>query len=124
MTNFELMRDRLQIRAGIYDRHIPKDYDFATLQKTQWSPEFEQYMRNRLIMGALRYGLLLDKKKKRNKYDLLGAIKSKVQKYVETGNKEYLVDIANYCLLEFECNDHPKAHFHALDEHHDHCKLK
>lgn len=123
MTNFELMRDRLQIRAGIHDRHVPEGYDLATLQKTEWSTEFEQYMRNRLIMGAFRYGLMAEKKK-RNKYNLLGTVRSKIKKYVETGNKEYLVDIANYCLLEFECNDHPNAHFHALDDHHDHCKLK
>lgn len=123
MTNFELMHDRLERRAGLIPAAKPK-YDFATLQKTEWSPQFEQYMRNRLIMGALRYGLLSEKRKKGGKWELLEAIKTKIEKYEETGNTEYLVDAANYCLLAFECDSHPNKHFHALDDHHDHCKPK
>ena len=33
------------------------------LKKSEWSEEFETYMRNRLIMGAIRYGRIGDKNK-------------------------------------------------------------
>jgi hypothetical protein len=123
MTNFELMRDRLERRAGLLPPPSAR-YDFATLQKTEWSPTFEQYMRNRLIMGAMRYEPLIVKKSKPGRWDLIGAVKKKMERYEETGNTEYLVDIANYCMLAFECDDHPNKHFHALDDHHEHCEIK
>lgn len=75
-------------------------------------------------MGALRYGTMEQKRKRAVPWDLVGAIKKKLELYDATGNLEYMVDIANYCLLEFEFGSHPKRHFTALDNHHDHCKLK
>ena len=123
MTNFELIRDRLERRAGLLPP-LEAKYDFATLQITEWSPTFEQYMRNRMLMGALRYGRLDEKRKKPGRWDLIGAVKKKIERYQETGNTEYLVDIANYCLIVFECDDHPLKHFKALDDHHEHCEVK
>lgn len=125
MTNFDMMRERLLRRAGI-DLPTPpfKPSDLATLQKTEWSDLFETLMRNRLLMGAFRYGTMEEKRRNatKNRWDLLGAIKAKCELYEETGNTEYLVDMANYCLLAFEFDPHPKKHFSALDDHHDHCK--
>lgn len=117
------MRERLEAMAGIHPQPT-RQFNFASLQTTEWSDDFERLMRNRLIMGCLRYGPMVWKKKNGNKWDLLGAINKKVGLYVKTGNTEYLVDAANYLLLEFECGEHPNKHFNALDDHSDHCKLK
>lgn len=127
MTNFEYLRERLHKQAGLFEvqsRFKPTDY--KKLQRTEWSNLFEKLMRNRLIMGALRYGTLEDKKinAKQNRWNLLQALQSKIESYEQTGNTEYLVDAANYCLLAFECDPHPNKHFHALDNHHDHCRRK
>lgn len=118
------MRERLYCRAGLFD---PPEHrlDLESLEKTEWSPTFERLMRNRLLMGALRYGTMAHKRKAmKSKWDLIGAIKKKVELYDKTGNTEYLVDMANYCLLAYEFDGHPLKHFHALDDHHEHCKLK
>ena len=119
----EIIRNRLLQQAGLADIPQPK-FKLADLEKSEWSTTFEGYMRNRLLMGAMRYGTLAEKRKRKIKWDLMGAIESKIKLHHETGNDEYLVDIANYCLLEFEVGDHPKKHFRALDNHHDHCKTK
>jgi hypothetical protein len=123
ITNFEHLRERLLSRAGLVTPPKPK-YSFTDLEKSEWSPRFEELMRNRLLMGAFRYGLLEEKRKIGRKWDLVGAIEEKMKLYKDTGNTEYLVDIANYCLLEFECGFHPNKHFRALDDHHNHCKVK
>lgn len=83
-------------------------------------------MRNRLLMGALRYGTMKEKAvlTSQNRWDLVGAIGYKIKKYEETGNAEYLVDAANYCLLAFEFDPHPRKHFSSLDDHADHCQKK
>ena len=84
------------------------------LKKTEWSPEFEQYMRNRLIMGAIRYGRL--KAKGKSKYNRIDSIRQRLDLYLVDGNGEHLVDIANLCLLEFEEPNHPNFHFKAADD--------
>ena len=73
--------------------------DLTVLRDTEWNPEFEMFMRNRLLMGAFRYGTFADKAKVR--FDCTGYAKKKIDLYLETGNLECLVDAANMCLLEF-----------------------
>lgn len=118
----ELLRERLLRQAGLFEP--PRRPSLAELEETEWSKEFERLMRNRMLMGALRYGRLEDKRKKGAKWNLLEPIQTKVKLYEETGNTEYLVDAANYCLLAFECDNHPLKHFKALDDHSDHCKRR
>jgi len=87
---------------------------FAEMQESEWSPEFEKLMRNRLMMGSIRYGKL--KATGKPAYDRTASIMKRLEKYKETGNKEFLVDCANLCLVEFvECK-HPNAHFSAIDD--------
>lgn len=84
------------------------------LRETQWSEAFEKLMRNKLVMGALRYGKLHDTNKP--KFDRIGSIRIRIEAYILSGNKEYLVDIANLCLLEFEEGNHPYSHFESIDD--------
>ena len=113
-TNFELIRTRLLRRAGIPHGPEPKYLKYDDLERSEWSPDFERYMRNRLIMGALRYGLLHAPGKP--KYDRIGSIIRRLETYQKDGNLEHLVDAANLCLMEFEEGDHPLKHFRAHDD--------
>jgi hypothetical protein len=96
--------------------------DVKELEKTEWSLKFEKYMRRRLVMGALRYGKINGKGKP--KYDYVDAIIRRAELYRETGNQEYLVDVANCCLVEFEQAGHPKAHFSSIDDTTEHFQVK
>lgn len=99
---------------------VKKIAPLEELQQTEWSSEFEQLMRNRLIVGAIRYQRFNHPDKPN--YNRIGAIERKLKAYIESGNTELLVDIANYCLLEFVFGSHPKKHFHAQDDV-DHCRI-
>lgn len=90
------------------------------LRRSEWSREFIQLMRNRLLMGAFRYGLLVEKRM-HNKYDMIGSLKRRIEMYEETGNMEYMVDAANLCMLEFECPSHKNPSWEATDDG-EHCK--
>ena len=98
-------------------RHLLRDIEGGSLeelQESEWSPSFESMMRNRLIIGAMRYGRLSMPGKK--DWDRIGSIKTRVDAYIKTGNLEHLVDIANLCLCEFVEGRHPKRHFHSTDD--------
>lgn len=84
------------------------------LKQSEWSPVFEQLMRNRLIMGSIRYGRLCAHGKPQ--LDRIGSMLKRLNLYTKTGNMELLVDIANMCLLEFMEGNHPTRHFHAVDD--------
>jgi hypothetical protein len=74
-------------------------------------------MRNRLIMGAMRYGTFAEHEAAGgNGYDNVGSAIERLHKYQETRNAEHLVDAANLCLKEFRVGDHPLKHFAAADD--------
>lgn len=85
--------------------------DPRALEHTEWCREFEVLMRNRLIMGGMRYGRIGDPTKP--KYDRARSILNRILRYEEGGNKEHLVDVANEAMLEYREPSHPKAHWEA-----------
>ena len=91
-----------------------KDTTLAELFASEWSPEFEDLMRNRLVMGAFRYGLIGAKNKPT--YNRVTAAIKRLAEYELTGNDELLVDVANFMLLEFVEGVHPFKHFAASDD--------
>jgi len=100
--------------VNIKELPTPEILDYEDLRKSEWSPKFEELMRERLILGAYRYGRIFAKDKP--KYDRIASIIKRLRKFEVDGNKEHLVDAANLCLLEFvECN-HPNAHFTSIDD--------
>ena len=109
-----------EMPEGIYVR--PEPFDLKKLTDSEWSPKFEEYMRHRLIFGAQRYGKLNGKNKP--KYDYVDSIIKRAEMYRKTGNQEYLVDIANCCLVEFAQNGHPNAHFSPADDDGVHVEIK
>ena len=72
---------------------------FDELKETEWNADFEQYMRNRLIFGAMRYGRLGAKNKP--KYDRVKDMIRRLKEYEVDRNSEHLVDVANICMCEF-----------------------
>lgn len=90
--------------------------DYESLKRTQWSDRFEKLMRNRLIMGALRYGLNFMHIPSKANYDRIADVRGRLDKYEVTGNMEYLVDGANLLMLEFEEGNHLNKHFAAADD--------
>ena len=112
MTVTEAIRKHLLESRGLVPRApLP---DLESLKKSEWSSTFEQMMRTRLFMGALRYGLLNSRGKPQ--YDRMRSARQRIALYEETGNLEILVDVANMMLLEFEEGQHPLRHIRLQDD--------
>lgn len=106
------IRDNLLKDVNLNDSLMNKSIE--ELKRISWSPEFETLMRNRLLVGAFRYGLLNEEGKPA--FDSVGSAIKRLELYLETGNTEHLVDAANLCLVEFVEGKHPKKHFKAEDD--------
>jgi len=71
-------------------------------------------MRNRLIMGAFRYGRIQDHAFA--KYDLIKEVKKRIDKFTDSNNLEHLVDAANMCLLAFVNGQREGKKMEAIDD--------
>lgn len=80
---------------------------------SEWSEEFLQGMRDRMSMSYFKYGPVRDAYP--SKVNALESLRARVEKYEQTGNTEWLMDAANFCMIEFMCPAHKRAHFKATD---------
>ena len=81
-----------------------------SVPKDQIDTDFIQGMLNRMAFGFHNYGHA------RRKYDRPQNVKNvrlRLKKYRETGNTEWLIDAANFAMMEFMVPAHPRAHFRA-----------
>jgi hypothetical protein len=104
-------------KCGLPEKPLQKNKQadtFSNLKKSEWDSKFEVLMRNRLILGALRYGKM--KSANKPQYDRVSSMIKRLRNYSDSGNKEFLVDVANLCMLEFVECQHPNAHFSSVDD--------
>lgn len=50
-----------------------------------------------------------------HKVDAIGSLTTRLREYAKTGNTEYLVDAANFAMIEFILPRHPNAYFEGTD---------
>lgn len=75
--------------------------DFEAILKTEYSTAFDEHRKKAMINSFYKYG---PAKKNYGEYKCMDALKNielRLQKYKDTGNTEYLVDVANFAMLEF-----------------------
>jgi hypothetical protein len=88
---------------------------------SEFSKEFAQGMVDRMAASFFKYGRVAEGFPNRIRALQLdgerdeGCLEMKLRKYRETGNTEWLMDAANYCLIEFMHPRHPNAHFRPTD---------
>ncbi len=83
------------------------------LPASEFSDRFIEYMRNRMAVSFHKYGKVADAYP--TKVDALKSLAQRVEKYRDTGNTEWLVDAANFAMIEFMCPSHLDAHFKGTD---------
>lgn len=103
-------------KCGLPEEESPVKVDMDRLRKEQMSDRFLELMRNRMALGTLRYGRWQEHKSKGVIYDRVGAMRLRLLLFEQTGNTEYLVDVANFAMIEFEISDHPNKHFSPKDD--------
>ena len=79
--------------------------------RTEWSQPFLQGMIDRIGVSYHKYGAVADAKG----IDVIKSLKVRLDRYVATGNTEWLMDVANYAMFEFMHPKHASAHFRATD---------
>lgn len=80
----------------------------------EYSEKFDKLRRNRVETSFYKYGSAKQNFGNGN-VQAIPTLELCLRKYKDTGNTEYLCDLANYAMFEFMYPQHPKAHFRATD---------
>ena len=90
--------------------------------KTEYSNKFDSIRKDMMIMSYYKYGPLQTNHGKENHMDAIANLKLRLAKYEETGNTEYLCDVANFAMIEFMSPQKENAVYVGTDN--SNCKLE
>ena len=88
--------------------------DRADIERTEVSEQFIQGMRDRMVVSFYKYGHLAEAYPE--KVDAIGSLTERLRRYAADGNTEWLMDAANFAMIEFMRPRHPQAHFKGTDD--------
>lgn len=81
--------------------------------RTEFSADFVQHMKNAMALSYYKYGPISEGYPTR--VDAVGSLMDRLREYAKTGNTEYLVDVANFAMIEFMHPRHPDAKYEPKD---------
>lgn len=82
--------------------------------ETEFNKDFVELMKNRMTISYHKYGPVISNYGSCN-VDAIKSLEKRLKKYEETGNVEWLVDVANFAMIEYMCPQHKNAHFKGTD---------
>lgn len=80
---------------------------------SEFSRPFVQGMCDRMGMSFAKYGKVADAYP--DKVDAIASLRVRLERYMATGNTEWLMDVANFAMIEYLRPRHPAAHFAPTD---------
>lgn len=100
----------------VLDKMVCKEIDrskkLEEIMTTEYSENFDTLRKNRMVVSFCKYGAVADN----YGCSLINSIDNleiRLKKYKETGNTEFLVDVANFAMIEFMYPKHKDAYFDA-----------
>lgn len=82
---------------------------------SEFSEPFAQGMADRMAVSYCKYGAVAEAYPSR--LDAIASLRKRLDRYEADGNTEWLMDVANFAMIEFMHPRHPRAHFRATDAH-------
>lgn len=75
--------------------------NFGKILKTEYSEKFDEIRKKAMITSYFKYGPLKDNYSNYKCMDALSCLQKRIEKYLKTGNTEFLADAANFAMIEF-----------------------
>jgi hypothetical protein len=88
-------------------------YSNPALPESEASQPFIKGMLDRMAMSFTKYGPLAEAYPDR--VSAIESLEKRLAKYIATGNTEWLMDVANFAMIEYMRPAHREAHFRATD---------
>ena len=89
--------------------------EYYDILETEYSEKFDVIRKHAMVMSYYKYGPLQENYKTKKTIDAIKSLEKRLAKYKETGNTEFLADVANFAMIEFMNPQLPGAHYQATD---------
>lgn len=89
--------------------------DVNGILKTEYSEKFDEIRKAMMVTSYFKYGSMQENYEKFKCMDAIGNIEKRLAKYLETGNTEFLADVANFAMIEFMYPSIPGAKYTPTD---------
>lgn len=87
--------------------------EVSQILATEFSEDFARGMRDRMVVSFYKYGPVAEGFP--HKVNAITSLTDRLRKYAETGNTEFLMDAANFAMIEYMHPAHPAAFFEGTD---------
>jgi hypothetical protein len=85
----------------------------SAIPASEVSQPFVQGAADRMSVSFCKYGAVANAYPA--KVDAIESLRKRLDRYVETGNTEWLMDVSNFAMIEFMHPRHPQAHYKPTD---------
>lgn len=102
-VSFHEQKEQIMNREDILKTEYSKKFDELMSSEIQGEidPHFNELRKNMMVVSFYKYGPVRDNYEKHKCMDTIGNMKKRLQKYKETGNTEFLADVANFAMIEY-----------------------
>lgn len=87
----------------------------SDILKTEYSERFDTLRKKAMETSYYKYGPLKKNYSEYSCMDAIGNLKKRLEMYEKTGNTEFLVDVANFAMIEFMYPQNENAHYKPTD---------
>jgi hypothetical protein len=89
--------------------------DLNKILEKEYSFKFDEIRKKMMQTSYFKFGTVEDNYKTIGGLKAIPSLKAKLKEYEETGNTEFLADVANFAMIEFMYPQHPNAYYKATD---------
>lgn len=88
--------------------------EYEKVLSTEYSERFDKIRKDMMVMSHYKYGFIKENCEKKC-VDIIATLEKRLKAYKDSGNTEFLADIANFAMIEYMHPQHPEAHYKATD---------
>jgi hypothetical protein len=88
--------------------------EYEKILSTEYSETFDKIRKDAMVMSHYKYGFIKENAQKKAVH-YIETLEKRLQKYKDTGNAEFLADVANFAMIEFMYPQHPNGHYKPTD---------
>ena len=85
------------------------------LLSTEYSEKFDKIRKDMMRISYFKFGPVKQNYKIVGGLDAIASLKAKLQEYEDTGNTEFLADVANFAMIEFMYPQKEGAYYKGTD---------
>lgn len=89
-------------------------YNDALLE-TEYSEKFDEIRKKMMVTSYYKFGAVKQNYKVVGGLNAVASLKAKLQEYEDTGNTEFLADVANFAMIEFMYPQKEGAKYNPTD---------